>query len=42
MQLIESHRMGLDEPVSKYLPELAGLKVLVEAKQDDGETQVLR
>ncbi len=40
MQLIESHRMGLDEPVSKYLPELAELKVLVEAKQDDGEKQV--
>ena len=40
MQLIERGRMGLDEPVSKYLPELAELKVLVESKQDDGEKQV--
>ncbi len=28
MQLIEQGRIGLDDPAEKYLPELAGLKVL--------------
>src|SRR3954471_16245091 len=28
MQLIEQGRLGLDDPAEKYLPELAGLKVL--------------
>ena len=28
MQLVEQGRIGLDDPASKYLPELAGLKVM--------------
>src|SRR5215207_3719297 len=28
MQLIEQGRLGLDDPAEKYLPELAGLKVI--------------
>src|SRR5207249_4925177 len=28
MQLVEQSRMGLDDPVEKYLPQFAGLKVI--------------
>ena len=32
-------KLGLDEPVSKYLPEVAWTTVLVATKGEDGEMQ---
>jgi CubicO group peptidase (beta-lactamase class C family) len=37
MTLVERGRIGLDDPVAKYLPELEGLRVLGDAR-DDTET----
>ena len=39
MTLVEQGKLGLDDPVSKYLPELKDLRVLGDAK-DDTETEV--
>ncbi|MHC4179257.1 MAG: serine hydrolase domain-containing protein, partial [Planctomycetota bacterium] len=39
MILVEEGKLGLDDPISKYLPELTEMTVLVEAKGDDGETR---
>jgi CubicO group peptidase (beta-lactamase class C family) len=36
MQLVEQGKLDLDEPVSKHLPELANMNVLVVKKDDDG------
>ena len=38
MILMEEGKLGLDDPISKYLPELTEMKVLVETKGDNGET----
>ena len=37
MQLVEQGRIGLDDPVEKYLPELAGLKVFESFDAATGE-----
>lgn len=37
MMLVEEGKIELDAPVSKYLPEMANLKVLEEADGEDGE-----
>jgi CubicO group peptidase (beta-lactamase class C family) len=34
MTLVEQGKLGLDDPVAKYLPELAGLRVLGDPKDD--------
>ena len=34
MRLVEQGKLGLDDPVSKYLPELKDLRVLGDAKDD--------
>jgi len=39
MILVEEGKLELDEPVSKYLPELTKMTVLVETKSDDGESR---
>src|SRR5271157_5916591 len=39
MRLVEQGKIGLDDPVSKYLPELKGLRVLGDPK-DDTENEV--
>ncbi len=39
MMLVEQEKLGLDDPVAKYLPELKGLRVLGDAK-DDGKDSV--
>jgi len=39
MMLVEEGKLGLDDPVSKYLPELKGLKVLTEGKSEDGKPE---
>jgi CubicO group peptidase (beta-lactamase class C family) len=36
MQLIEEGKLKLDDPVAKYIPSFAGVKVGVEKKADDG------
>ncbi len=36
MQLVEDGKIKLDDPVSKYIPSFANLKVGVEKKADDG------
>jgi CubicO group peptidase (beta-lactamase class C family) len=38
MQLIEEGKMSLDDPVAKYIPSFANVKVGVEKKADDGKT----
>ena len=42
MTLVEQGKIGLDDPVAKYLPELAGVRVLGDAKDDtpDGPSTV--
>jgi methyl acetate hydrolase len=40
MQLIEQGRLGLDDPAEKYLPELAGLKVLEKFDPATGDYSV--
>jgi methyl acetate hydrolase len=40
MQLIEQGRLGLDDPAEKYLPELAGLKVIESFDRATGAYQV--
>jgi methyl acetate hydrolase len=40
MQLIEQGRIGLDDPAEKYLPELAGLKVIESFDPATGAYQV--
>jgi CubicO group peptidase (beta-lactamase class C family) len=40
MQLIEQGRIGLDDPAEKYLPELAGLKVLASFDAATGAYQL--
>jgi CubicO group peptidase (beta-lactamase class C family) len=37
MMLIDSGRIALDDPVSKYIPSFAGMKVGVEQKDDTGQ-----
>ncbi len=37
MQLVEQGKLDLDDPISKYLPELADMKVLVVERDDDGK-----
>lgn len=39
MILVEEGKLELDEPISKHLPDLSEMTVLVEAKGDNGETQ---
>lgn len=36
MALVERGRVGLDDPVAKYLPELKGLRVLGDTRDDTG------
>jgi CubicO group peptidase (beta-lactamase class C family) len=38
MTLVEQGKLGLDDPVTKYLPELADLRVLGDSKDDKGDT----
>jgi CubicO group peptidase (beta-lactamase class C family) len=38
MMLVEEGKVGLDDPVSKHVPELAGLKVIVKMNADGMET----
>ena len=40
MQLVEQGRIGLDDPAEKYLPELAGLKVLEKFDPATGDYSV--
>ena len=40
MQLVEQGRLGLDDPAEKYLPELAGLKVIESFDAATGAYQV--
>ncbi|MFT4120349.1 serine hydrolase domain-containing protein [Bradyrhizobium sp.] len=37
MMLVEEGKLGLDDPVSKYIPAFAGMKVGVEKKGEDGK-----
>lgn len=39
MILVEEGKLGLDAPISQYLPEMAETTVLVETTGDDGETR---
>src|SRR5215469_8867347 len=41
MQLIEQGKMSLDDPVAKYIPSFANVKVGVEKKADDGKATTL-
>jgi CubicO group peptidase (beta-lactamase class C family) len=36
MQLIDEGKLGLDDPIAKYIPSFANVKVGVEKKADDG------
>src|SRR5262245_11665834 len=38
MMLVEEGKLALDEPVSKYIPAFASVKVGVEKRGDDGKT----
>lgn len=38
MILVEQGKLGLDDPVERYLPELKGLRVLGDPADDEGET----
>ena len=37
MMLVEEGKLSLDDPVSKYIPAFAGMKVGVEKKAEDGK-----
>ena len=37
MMLVEQGKLGLDDPVAKYLPELKEMRVLGDAKDDKGD-----
>ena len=37
MMLVEQGKLGLDDPVAKYLPELKDMRVLGDAKDDTGD-----
>lgn len=37
MMLVEEGKLGLDDPVSKYIPAFAGMKVGIETKAEDGK-----
>jgi CubicO group peptidase (beta-lactamase class C family) len=37
MQLIDQGKLGLDDPIAKYIPSFANVKVGVEKKADDGK-----
>jgi CubicO group peptidase (beta-lactamase class C family) len=39
MTLVEQWKVGIDDPVAKYIPELKGLRVLGDAR-DDAETEL--
>jgi CubicO group peptidase (beta-lactamase class C family) len=41
MILVEEGRLGLQEPVSKYIPEFKNMKVGVESKEADGKTVLM-
>lgn len=38
MMLVEEGKLALDDPVSKYIPAFAGMKVGVETKSEDGKS----
>src|SRR3981189_2149837 len=38
MMLVDQGKIALDDPVSKYIPSFAGMKVGVERKDDTGRT----
>ena len=42
MMLVEEGKIGLDDPVSKYLPELKAVKVFVKANGSEVETEVAK
>ena len=42
MMLVEDGKLGLDDPVSKYIPAFADMKVGVEKRGEDGKTGLVR
>ncbi len=40
MMLVEDGKIALDDPVSKYIPAFAGMKVGVEKKAEDGKVEL--
>ncbi|WGR74115.1 MULTISPECIES: serine hydrolase domain-containing protein [unclassified Bradyrhizobium] len=41
MMLVEEGKLALDDPVSKYIPAFAGMKVGVETEAEDGKTALV-
>lgn len=41
MMLVEEGKLSLDDPVSKYIPAFAGMKVGVETKAEDGKVALV-
>ncbi|MEM8485222.1 MAG: serine hydrolase domain-containing protein [Bacteroidota bacterium] len=39
LQLIESGKIALDDPISRYIPELSNQRVLVDVEKPDGPTE---